>query len=132
MNEVATRDTVTRRDRQAWRRLRSAGAAEGHPPCQRGLTIARRRTRSPCLRPGQAAGESAHHRIGRPIRRAFVVGGLLALNSGSLHTLGEPVGEKQQDDGEQAQIAGAETAAFITGTRAATTATDAARPFILG
>ncbi len=40
--------------------------------------------------------------------------------------------EEQQDDGEQAQIAGAETAAFITGTRGATTVADAARVFILG
>ncbi|MCH6578712.1 MAG: hypothetical protein IH807_12930, partial [Proteobacteria bacterium] len=40
--------------------------------------------------------------------------------------------EEQQDNGEQAQIAGAETAAFITGTRGATTAADAARVFILG
>ncbi len=79
-------DGGSRRNSQIWRRFRSAGAAEGHPPCQRGLTIARRRTRSPCLRPDQAAGERTHHRIGRPIRRP-AVGGLLAPNSGSLHTL---------------------------------------------
>ena len=40
--------------------------------------------------------------------------------------------KKQQDNGGQAQIAGAETATFITGTRGATTAADAARLFILG
>ena len=40
--------------------------------------------------------------------------------------------EEQQDNGEQAEIAGAETAAFITGTRGAMTAADAARVIIFG